>query len=203
MHLPPPHILTSSQDVGICVLGVKVWAKDIDPGYWEAVLLWNKELKKGNRISELTTFPLQSVALFILRQFGLVPEHVESRPLYNPKTPYKEVGQLEIFVDLFPLHLGRIPPPIDISPRKPRNFQLRLVIWKTTNVILSKRSFGTAAGDIYVRAYFNGATKKDRTDIHYRCLNGTASFNWRFVLDFDVWLCLKIELLANYSLFCI
>uniref|UniRef100_A0A914DU53 C2 domain-containing protein n=1 Tax=Acrobeloides nanus TaxID=290746 RepID=A0A914DU53_9BILA len=172
MHLPPPRILTSDDDVGISMVGIDVWAKNIDPNYWRAVTEWNDVEKNG----EINTFPLQMVALFILRKvMGLVPEHVETRPLYHSKKrPYKETGRVELFVDLFPIQLGPIPPPIDISPRKPRSFQLRLVVWKARN-----------AGDIYLRIYTNGASKREKTDIHYRCLNGYASFNWRFLLDFD------------------
>lgn len=48
-------------------------------------------------------------------------------------------------------------PPVDISPRKPKSFELRIVIWNTDDVVLEDDAFftGEKMSDIYVKGYFH------------------------------------------------
>ncbi|VDN07566.1 unnamed protein product, partial [Thelazia callipaeda] len=175
MNYPAPEILTKENDIGIMIAGVSIWLSDIE--------------KIPPKRSEILGRPLQRVALYILTKMNLVPEHVETRPLYSAINPNSECGQLEMFIDLFPNSIGLIPPPLNISPRRPRKFQLRVAVWSVRNVILAKRTMGKPAADIYIKVFLNGSDKEEKTDVHYRSLDGYGSFNWRFVLnfDFDIW----------------
>ena len=61
----------------------------------------------------------ERLALYVLHQsFDLVPEHVESRPLYHPERPGLSQGSVQLWIDIFPSD-RQIPPPIDIRPRTP------------------------------------------------------------------------------------
>nr|XP_046154707.1 otoferlin-like isoform X1 [Oncorhynchus gorbuscha] len=118
----------------------------------------------------------------------LIPEHVETRPLLNPDHPGIEQGRIEMWVDMFPMDMPAPGPAIDISPRKPKNFELRVIIWNTDDVVLEDDAFmtGEKMSDIYVRGWLKGQQEdKQDTDVHYHSLTGEGNFNWRFVYPFD------------------
>ena len=78
---------------------------------------------------------------------------METRALYNPDKPGIEQGKVELWVDMFPMDM---PPPkiqVDISPRKPTSWELRVIVWNTDEVVLEDDAFfsGDKMSDIYVK----------------------------------------------------
>ena len=59
-----------------------------------------------------------------------------------------------MWVDIFERKQDcRIPPQIDISPRVPEEYELRVIVWNTSDVTLQEVSLptGEAMSDIYVK----------------------------------------------------
>uniref|UniRef100_A0A8C3KKZ4 Myoferlin n=1 Tax=Calidris pygmaea TaxID=425635 RepID=A0A8C3KKZ4_9CHAR len=189
-----------------CVSGVNTWRDQLKPtqllqnvarfkGYAPPVLSENgRKINYGGRdytleeAGELHLGPGEErLALHILRTQGLVPEHVETRTLYSTFQPNISQGKLQMWVDVFPKSLGPPGPPFNITPRKAKKYVLRVIVWNTKDVLLDEKSItGEEMSDIYVKGWMPGNEEnKQKTDVHYRSLDGEGNFNWRFVFPFD------------------
>ncbi|XP_010378141.2 myoferlin isoform X1 [Rhinopithecus roxellana] len=194
-----------------CVSGVNTWRDQLRPtqllqnvarfkGFPQPILSEDgSRIRYGGRDYSLDEFeankilhrhlgaPEERLALHILRTQGLVPEHVETRTLHSTFQPNISQGKLQMWVDVFPKSLGTPGPPFNITPRKAKKYYLRVIIWNTKDVILDEKSItGEEMSDIYVKGWIPGNEEnKQKTDVHYRSLDGEGNFNWRFVFPFD------------------
>ncbi|GAB0192184.1 myoferlin [Grus japonensis] len=194
-----------------CISGVNTWRDQLKPtqllqnvarfkGYAPPVLSENgRKINYGGRDYTLEEAEANKIlhqhlgpgeeqlALHILRTQGLVPEHVETRTLYSTFQPNISQGKLQMWVDVFPKSLGPPGPPFNITPRKAKKYILRVIVWNTKDVLLDEKSItGEEMSDIYVKGWMPGSEEnKQKTDVHYRSLDGEGNFNWRFVFPFD------------------
>ncbi|CAH2035070.1 unnamed protein product, partial [Iphiclides podalirius] len=117
--------------------------------------------------------------------YHLVPEHVETRTLYNPAKPGTEMGKLQMWIDIFPLDVGYfIPSPVDITPRKIEEFELRVIILNVNDIKLNDED-NKKSSDIYVRAWIGSVEQVQHTDVHYIYQGGVCNFNWCMVFNFQ------------------
>uniref|UniRef100_A0A8C7GST9 Myoferlin n=1 Tax=Oncorhynchus kisutch TaxID=8019 RepID=A0A8C7GST9_ONCKI len=143
---------------------------------------------EANRVIHQHLGPARErMALHVLSKQGLVPEHVETRTLYSTYQPTLSQGKIQMWVDIFPKSLGLLGPPCHITPRQAKKYFMRAIVWNTTDVILDETSItGENMSDIYVKGWMPGMEEdKQKTDVHYRSLDGDGNFNWRFVFGFD------------------
>ncbi|XP_067038375.1 myoferlin-like isoform X1 [Acropora muricata] len=145
------------------------------------------QFEDGAPIHRYSGKPQSRLALHVLNQLNLVPDHVETRSLYNKTTqPTTEQGKLQLWVDIFPLSDGTPPDAVDVKPRLPVDFVLRVIIWNTKDVIMQETSItGEKMSDIYVKGWIDGIDESQETDVHYRSMDGEGNFNWRFVFPFN------------------
>ncbi|KAK6479518.1 fer-1-like protein 4 [Huso huso] len=155
-----------------------------------------EELLKKNKKTEEDLSELEEhKALFVLQHweqmlgFGskLVPEHVEIRSLLNSEKPGLAQGYVHMWIDMFPVDVPA-PPPVNIKPRLPISYELRVIIWNTDDVFLEDVNpfTGALSSDIYVKGWIKGLEDdKQETDVHFNSLTGEGMFNWRFVFRFD------------------
>ncbi|XP_041065098.1 myoferlin isoform X2 [Carcharodon carcharias] len=192
-----------------CLSGVNAWRDQLKPSQLLQTLAKMKGLSppvisssrlsyngqeyvlseiENNKTSNIHLGPAEErLALHVLRQQGLVPEHTEMRTLYSTYQPNLSQGKLQMWVDIYPKSLGPPGPPFDITPRKPKNYFLRCIIWNTSDVLLDETSItGEEMSDIYVKGWMAGLEdEKQKTDVHYRSLGGEGNFNWRLIFPFD------------------
>ncbi|MEJ1278972.1 hypothetical protein NN561_009898 [Cricetulus griseus] len=111
----------------------------------------------------------------------------QNRPIKLLVRVYVVKGSLHMWIDIFPSDVPA-PPPVDIKPRQPISYELRVVIWNTEDVVLDDVNplTGEMSSDIYVKSWVKGLEHdKQETDVHFNSLTGEGNFNWRFVFRFD------------------
>ncbi|VTJ78099.1 Hypothetical predicted protein [Marmota monax] len=111
----------------------------------------------------------------------------QNRPIKLLVRVYVVKGSLHMWIDIFPSDVPA-PPAVDIKPRKPISYELRVVIWNTEDVVLDDVNplTGEMSSDIYVKSWVKGLEHdKQETDVHFNSLTGEGNFNWRFVFRFD------------------
>uniref|UniRef100_A0A8C2UG31 Fer-1-like protein 4 n=1 Tax=Coturnix japonica TaxID=93934 RepID=A0A8C2UG31_COTJA len=162
-----------------------------------------EEVKVGSKIFKVppevfpegTEMDDEHKALYVLQHweempghgYKLVPEHVEIRSLYSPESPGLVQGSLHMWIDMFPNDVPA-PPPVNIKPRLPISYELRVIIWNTDDVILDDVNpvTGEPSSDIYVKSWIKGLEHdKQETDVHFNSLTGEGNFNWRFIFRFN------------------
>jgi hypothetical protein len=74
---------------------------------------------------------------------------------------------VKLWVEINPAFLPSSEVTIwNITPKPPEEFEIRLVVWDTEDVI-NMDIEGTS--DVYCKAFFDSKTDAKETDTHYRC----------------------------------
>ena len=108
---------------------------------------------------------------------SLINKPVETRTLYHPD--YEEPqGQITMWLEMFDKNEENLVDVWNIKPQPECTLQCRLIIYETEGM---ENMDVEDTSDIYISAYVNQKEKRS-TDIHYRCQNGIASFNWRLLI---------------------
>uniref|UniRef100_H2ZHS9 C2 domain-containing protein n=1 Tax=Ciona savignyi TaxID=51511 RepID=H2ZHS9_CIOSA len=107
--------------------------------------------------------------------------------LFFYQSIFYQSGRLQLWVDMFPKSYGDPGLPYNIEPRKPSKYFLRMIVWNCSEIPMMDVSvLGDKMSDIYFKGWISGLEhKQQKTDVHYRSLDGTGNFNWRFVFPFD------------------
>ena len=106
---------------------------------------------------------------------------IEVRKLMHPDYSFKQ-GLIYLWVEMFEKKDRLNMEPWQIKPEPLSQIEMRLIIWETEDIEMMDVE-GTS--DVYINAYVD-PKEKQSTDVHYRCQNGVASFNWRIVLPINL-----------------
>uniref|UniRef100_A0A665VJG2 Dysferlin, limb girdle muscular dystrophy 2B (autosomal recessive) n=1 Tax=Echeneis naucrates TaxID=173247 RepID=A0A665VJG2_ECHNA len=166
-----------------CVSGVNQWRDQLTPRQLLCRLCERRNLRKPVYQDDVVHFrgdqytaadledkheakrhlgPIKErLSLHILRKMGLVPEHVETRPLYSPLQPEIEQvtnATLSVFI---------------------RSDCLGFFFFFCFHVLIAP------AFCPLILSWLDGHEhNKQKTDVHYRSLGGEGNFNYRFLFPF-------------------
>ena len=112
---------------------------------------------------------------------NMVHKPVEIRPLINPDINGAQ-GSIYLWLEMFEAAEKVKFIPWKINPQPLVEFQVRFIVWETEDMEMMDVE-GTS--DIYVIGYIE-QKEMQKTDIHFRCQTGIASFNWRMLLPLRI-----------------
>jgi hypothetical protein len=102
---------------------------------------------------------------------------IERRSLYKDATSIVQ-GLLDLWLEIRPEAEARQDPPVAFRGPENRKFEVRVICWKSKDIPFEM-------GD-YFAEFWISDSKKQKTDIHWRCRNGQASWNWRIKIPIDL-----------------
>ena len=108
---------------------------------------------------------------------NLIHKPVEVRPLINPDISGPQ-GQIFMWLEIFKASEKSQQHVWKISPEPITELEVRFIVWETEDMEMMDIE-GTS--DIYVIGYLE-QKERQKTDVHFRCQTGNASFNWRMLL---------------------
>jgi len=87
-------------------------------------------------------------------------------------------GQVYLWLEIRPEVDARRDKPVDLVGPEKKKFQVRVICWKSVEV-------PREMGDYYCE-FWIGDSRKQKTDIHWRCRHGKASWNWRVKIPVEL-----------------
>ena len=111
----------------------------------------------------------------------MIYKPIETRLLLHPDLS-RQQGSITLWIEIFDKKDMIHMEPWQISPEPKTTIEMRVIIWETEDMEL-RDDEGTS--DVFITTYFD-PKKKQSTDVHYRCQNGIASFNWRMIFRLDL-----------------
>ncbi|ANQ05832.1 Uncharacterized protein PCOAH_00001550 [Plasmodium coatneyi] len=93
-------------------------------------------------------------------------------------------GSLRCWFEIFTEEFAQRNPVKILCSNEPDDYQLRVVIWKVSNVAMDE----SPTISLFVRCIYMDEELEDKrdTDTHYNSKDGKAVFNWRFVYNVKI-----------------
>jgi len=142
-------------------LRIEVWD-------WEAIL--------SDSLIGYTTIDLED-RYFSDDWQNLVNKPIEVRPLINPDKTGPQ-GQVYLWLEIFKAAEKSQQHVWKINPEPITEYEVRFIVWETEDMEMMDVE---DTSDIYVIGYID-QKERQKTDVHFRCQTGNASFNWRMLL---------------------
>ncbi|KAJ3431796.1 c2 calcium-dependent membrane targeting [Anaeramoeba flamelloides] len=102
------------------------------------------------------------------------PKPIEYRTLWNPSSSNPQ-GKIEMWLEILTAEEAAQIPQTLLELPKPVPYELRVCVWDTSDVVFKDKRMS----DIFVTCQMNEG-EKQKSDIHWRSMNGKGSFNWRY-----------------------
>ena len=108
---------------------------------------------------------------------------LETRALKVPSSKAPQ-GTLDLWVDILSAEEAKLYPPDDVHLPPIKNFEVRVVVWKTKDVV--PMDYFEQMNDLFIRVSIEGAPHTLETDTHWRCKKGKGSFNYRLKFPIEL-----------------
>jgi len=108
---------------------------------------------------------------------------LETRALKVPSSRAPQ-GTLDLWVDILSAEEAKSYPPDNVHLPPIKKFEVRVVVWKTKDVV--PMDYFEQMTDLFIKVSLEGAPRTLETDTHWRCKKGKGSFNYRLKFPIEL-----------------